>query len=104
MKDESHNGFSNWHTWEAFNLLTNHSEEVLQCALGDMTHDNLEALIGEIFIEQQLDIEHLLFSRINYPELREALTLKQQAETQAAIEARKPKLRVITLRERGPSK
>lgn len=67
MTDTKHNGWTNWDTWEAYNILTS-TETLYNDAKEDATQENLEMMLFH-YTERFCDIEHLAFHAINWSEL-----------------------------------
>lgn len=73
MHIESYNGWTNWDTWEAYNLITSY-EDLFNQAIASPDMDTLEALLYEALHRCNSDIEHLMFHRICWNELAKHLT------------------------------
>lgn len=72
----SYNGWSNWDTWEAFNLLTS-DEEIYKIARFSGSNKTLTDLIFESLSKAGLDgfdaVNHINVSKVNFTEIKDAL-------------------------------
>jgi hypothetical protein len=71
----SYNGWANWDTWEAYNLITSY-EDIYRLAVSDSSYDSLEALLFDALDRSNADIEHIMFSLVDF----DALTLAFSGE------------------------
>jgi hypothetical protein len=63
------NGWSNYETWEAFNMITSYEETYLKAS--DMA--DLKAVLIEALEIAGADKDHLDVSKVDFKELKEAL-------------------------------
>lgn len=65
---QRHNGWSNWDTWEAYNMLTSFEDIYLDVANNNRLY-NLEYCLVHALERAGADIEHIAFHRVNWCEL-----------------------------------
>jgi hypothetical protein len=63
------NGWSNYETWEAFNMVTSYEETYLKAS--EMV--DLKAVLIEALETAGVDEDHLDISKVDFTELKEAL-------------------------------
>ena len=67
-----YNGYTNWDTWEAYNLLSS-CEEIYEMALKDTGELSLRSLLCSEMAHLELYIGHVDVLRVNYEELAASL-------------------------------
>jgi len=68
---KTYNGWTNWDTWESYNMLSSNEYVYTECER-DNSIDNLEFNLLKVLDTMSVDIEHIMFSRVNWTELQDA--------------------------------
>lgn len=59
------NGWTNWETWEAYNMITSYEETYVKA----MNHEDLKQVLKEALEIADVDKTHLDFKKVNFKEI-----------------------------------
>jgi hypothetical protein len=68
-KGDFMNGWTNWETWEAYNLITAYENTYVKA----MNHEDLEAILKEALELSGCQEDHLNLKEVSFKDIREAL-------------------------------